>query len=231
MQTRGPKKSRDPVPADLAAFIRGGAFPCVGAKAALARGRVRAFEAGDINCPAHDAALREALMDFADLPDTDALSTFACLFRPAQRPMSEAQFEAALWRRLQGLHDLDVDANVSWADDVSADPASPAFSMSIGGAAYFVVGLHPGASRAARRFSRPALIFNPHEQFRRLRADGRYDALKRIVRERETRLHGGTNPMLADFGEGSEARQYSGRVVGEDWQCPFRHKATRRTCS
>ena len=30
-----------------------------------------------------------------------------------------------------------------------------------------------------------------------------------------------SNPMLRDFGQGSEAAQYSGRMVGEEWQCPF----------
>jgi FPC/CPF motif-containing protein YcgG len=29
--------------------------------------------------------------------------------------------------------------------------------------------------------------------------------------------------MLEDFGENSEARQYSGRKVGEEWKCPFLH--------
>lgn len=185
---------------------------------------MRAFEAGDINCPADDAALRRALMAFADLPDSDSFTSFACVFRPSGRPMNEIQFEAALWRRLQALRDLDAAAGVKWAEEVSSDPASPQFSMSVGGTAYFVVGLHPGASRAARRFKRPALIFNPHEQFMRMRADGRYEMLQRAVRRSEMRLAGGINPMLTSFGEQSEALQYSGRRVGGDWRCPFIHK-------
>ncbi len=138
--------------------------------------------------------------------------------------MSETQFEALLWRRLQSLHHLDNQAGVGWAEDVSNDPASPQFSMSVGGAAYFVVGLHPGASRAARRFNRPALIFNPHDQFKRLQADGRYAQIKKTVRARDTKIDGDINPMLADFGEASEALQYSGRRVGGDWRCPFKPK-------
>ena len=46
--------------------------------------------------------------------------------------------------------------------------------------------------------------------------------MKRIIREREEASHGGVNPMLADFGEGSEAAQYSGRQVDEDWSAPFK---------
>lgn len=223
-QARSHAPSAGQVPKDLAAFITSAAFPCVGAKAALAQHQLHGFEAGDINCPSHDTALRAALIDFAAQPESDAPSSFACLFLPNAPPLSEAQFESALWRRLQALHDLDAAAGVAWADGVSNDPASAHFSMSVGGAAYFIVGLHPSASRAARRFARPALIFNPHEQFRRLRADGRYGQLQRIVRERETRLHGGINPMLADFGDGLEAQQYSGRRVGGAWKCPFRLK-------
>ncbi|MEM5583593.1 YqcI/YcgG family protein [Roseibium sp. AS2] len=30
--------------------------------------------------------------------------------------------------------------------------------------------------------------------------------------------------MLSDYGDGSEARQYSGRQVGNDWKCPFEMK-------
>ena len=41
------------------------------------------------------------------------------------------------------------------------------------------------------------------------------------VRERDKALAGSVNPMLADFGRGSEAAQYSGREVGPDWKCPF----------
>jgi len=91
----------------------------------------------------------------------------------------------AFWARAQGLHDIDAASGARWAEGVAREPNSPDFSFSVGGAAYFVVGLHPGASRAARRFCRPALIFNPHEQFERLRADGRYHTMQSIIRERE----------------------------------------------
>jgi FPC/CPF motif-containing protein YcgG len=211
------------VPADLAAFIRSNEFPCVGAKSALARNRLYALEAGDIRCPESDVALRQALIRFADQPVEEALTSFAWVFTRGAI-MSEAQFESALWRRLQALHELDAKAGVAWDDDVSNDPASPQFSMSIGGTAYFVIGLHPGASRAARRFNRPALIFNLHDQFTRLKADGRYQQLQKVVRERDAEQNGDINPMVANFGDASEARQYSGRRVGDDWQCPFKAK-------
>ena len=44
---------------------------------------------------------------------------------------------------------------------------------------------------------------------------------------RDEALTGSRNPMLARHGEASEARQYSGRAVDEDWRCPFRYGGDR----
>ena len=96
----------------------------------------------------------------------------------------------------------------------------PHFSLSFGGEAFFAVGLHPNASREARRFGAPAIVFNLHDQFERLRADGLYDKLRRTILERDEALQGSVNPMLARHGEGSEARQYSGRKVDDGVALP-----------
>jgi FPC/CPF motif-containing protein YcgG len=191
----------------------------------LALGGLVVMEAGDFTSGEHDAAIHSALVDFSGRAneETAGLHSFACLFRHGPK-LGEADFEAALWARAQSLHDIDAASGAHWADGVSREPESPDFSFSVAGAAYFVVGLHPGASRAARRFCRPALIFNPHAQFERLRADGRYYQMQSIIREREIARHGSINPMLSDFGSGREAAQYSGRHVGEGWTCPLRVK-------
>lgn len=89
----------------------------------------------------------------------------------------------------------------------------------------FVVGLHPASSRLSRRFQWPTLVFNPRSQFERLRETGRFERLRGAVREREIALQGTLNPNLADFGEQSEARQYSGRATEQEWQCPFHRRA------
>lgn len=85
----------------------------------------------------------------------------------------------------------------------------------------FVVGMHSASSPLARRFPYPTLVFNPRAQFDHLRESGQFDRLRERVREREVALQGTINPNLADFGEVSDARQYSGRSVEGDWQCPF----------
>lgn len=209
--------------AALEAFIASDSFPCVGAKAAAVQDQLRVVTADRLDAPHEDLAIRQALKDFIAEIDRDGpqlQSLIVAFAGPAD--LDESRFETALWNRLQALHNLDVAAGEPWAGDVSSDPQSAQFSMSIAGEAFFIVGLHPNASRPARRFAFPALAFNAHRQFEALRGDGRYDQMKRIIREREQAAHGGINPMLADFGEGSEAAQYSGRRLDKDWSAPFR---------
>jgi hypothetical protein len=81
--------------------------------------------------------------------------------------------------------------------------------------------MHPLASRLARRSPLPVLVFNPHAQFERLRVSGGYDRVRDVVRRRDAKLQGTINPMVADHGQGSEARQYSGRVVDAGWRAPL----------
>jgi uncharacterized protein len=67
----------------------------------------------------------------------------------------------------------------------------------------------------------PILIFNPHDQFDALKQSGRYPRFQEVVRGAERALQGDINPMLAEFGERSEAPQYSGPQVDHEWRCPF----------
>ncbi len=137
--------------------------------------------------------------------------------------LSEAEFERAMWARIQSLSDKDAWLEQSYDRRVSADPEDRHFSLSFGGEAYFVVGLHPNASRPARRFSHPAMVFNLHDQFELLRTDGLYEGMREKILRRDLRLTGSVNPMLARHGEISEAAQYSGREVDQSWRCPFRN--------
>jgi len=88
--------------------------------------------------------------------------------------------------------------------------------------------LHPHASRKARRFVAPTMIFNLHDQFDRLREDGRYEKLRGNILDRDIDYSGSVNPMLSRHGEQSEARQYSGRRVNEEWGCPFTYQGKMR---
>ena len=124
------------------------------------------------------------------------MSFVACFRGPV--PDEERDFEALLWEALQHLHDHD---DAPWADGVAADPDNPHFAFSVAGTAFFVVGLHPNASRVARRAPLPTLVFNLHAQFERMRADGRYQRMRDTIRRRDTELQGSLNPMVSDHGD------------------------------
>ncbi|KAF0676889.1 guanitoxin biosynthesis heme-dependent pre-guanitoxin N-hydroxylase GntA [Profundibacterium mesophilum] len=208
-------------------FVQSEAFPCVGAKSALVRDAITLCEAREFDNPGSDLDIYRALARFgSDIldPEGPLVQSFVVVFNGPGEPMEEIAFERQMWNRIQSLHNLDVACGNAWDESTSHDPTSPHFSLSLGGQSYFVIGLHPGASRSARRFSRPALVFNSHEQFERLRADGRYDRMQKVIRERDRALDGEINPMVADFGLGAEAAQYSGRQVDRSWVCPFAKK-------
>jgi FPC/CPF motif-containing protein YcgG len=203
-------------------FVRDAAFPCVGAKSALAKGQMRIVVARDIRSAWDDLRIYPGLLDLAKSYAEDPIlfQTFVVIFEH-DGGLSEAEFEAALWERVQSLSDKDMMFAQVPDQRVSSDPDDPHFSLSFGGQAFFVVGLHPNASRPARQFARPAMVFNLHDQFERLREEGRYEKLRAAILDRDVAVAGSVNPMLARHGELSEARQYSGRAVGSDWQCPF----------
>ncbi|MFC5436424.1 guanitoxin biosynthesis heme-dependent pre-guanitoxin N-hydroxylase GntA [Rhodanobacter umsongensis] len=209
------------IAAALDAFIAVGDYPCLGAKAALARGGIEVLDGGDFADCAHDEAIVAALQRFAGHVGDDRLFVSFAVAFVAAPALSEQDFEQALWRRLQALHEIDQ-RRFGWDPAVSSDPHSAHFSMSIGGRAFYVIGLHPASSRPARRFRQPLLVFNLHSQFERLRADGRYAKLRQAIVQRDVAHAGSANPMLAVHGTSPEARQYSGRRVGADWVCPFR---------
>jgi len=207
-------------------FIHDNDFPCVAAKSSLATDGMRIVVAGDLRGRQADRSILSALLAAPDASEAAPDLTSTVVLFPLTPPLSEIAFEKHLWALLQSLHEADRD-EFDWDPAVSSDSRSADFAMSIGGKGYFVVGLHPGSSRLARRAPMAAAAFNPHSQFRRLKMDGRYDRLRQAVRDRDIALQGEANPMLADHGEVSEASQYSGRKVFAGWECPFKPQRSR----
>lgn len=179
--------------------------------------------ARDITSDQDDARIYPALLAFICRyrAQPNLFQSFAVLFE-GPRTLSEEAFETALWQRVQSLSDTDRCLGQAYDPRVASDPDDPHFTLSLGGQGFFLVGLHPGASRRARRFETPALVFNLHDQFERLRAEGRYERLRAAIVDRDAAWAGTINPMLADHGESSAARQFSGRAVPDDWACPYR---------
>ena len=224
--TRGAERNQvaGGLEAEFAAFVDDDAFPCLAGKGVVHRRdhTLRIYEG--LGTEAAAAALAGDLAEFVRAVPADGagMRAFVAVFR-GPVPADEIAFERRLWRQLQRLHEHD-DLGARWDPTVSADPDSAQFSFSFGGHALFVVGLHPASSRLSRRFAWPTLVFNPRSQFERLRSEGKFERLRTVVRERDVALQGTVNPNLADFGERSEARQYSGRATEPEWRCPFHRK-------
>lgn len=196
-------------------------YPCTGAISAFSQ---RSYRFGLYPELASDNARRAVCHDLYDFCHEfpavdDHFITFIAMFQ-GPSIQSEQHFEDLLWNQLQAMHTLDSKF-FAWDKHVDSDPASHQFSYSIGGRAMYIIGMHSKASRLARTRPYPTMVFNLHEQFDRLRARGKFETMKQTIRSRDRAFQGSINPMLTSFGENSEARQYSGRAVSDDWTCPF----------
>lgn len=213
---------------DLFEKIADPGFPCVGAKSAMARGMLKVVPCHSLSSAWDDVRIHRELLDWAAQyrRDPSGLRSLAVVFEGPD-DLDETAFESAMWQRIQSFADKDHWLGQSYDERVSPDPEDSHFSLSFGGEAFFVVGFHPNASRPARRFAHPVLVFNLHDQFERLREQGRYERMRTAILDRDLRLAGSLNPMLSRHGEASEARQYSGRQTGEDWRCPFQDPRAR----
>ena len=214
--------NQDAIEREFADFVQSHDFPCVGAKSALGRGTLKVVACRSLTSSWDDMRMHEIAREWARdyKRDPSLFRSLAFVFEGPSN-LAEKQFEDALWERLQSMTDKDQWRGIAHDQRVSTDPEDPDFSLSFGGEAFFVVGLHPNSSRPARRFPRPAMVLNLHDQFEELRSSGRYEGLRKAILVRDELLAGSINPMLARHGEASEARQYSGRHVPGDWVCPF----------
>jgi hypothetical protein len=202
----------------LSGEILGPEYPCLGARSVVKRERATVVLHDDLEDPRAAEALLDQLRGFAtDVDPDEGFVSFIAGFR-GPHVRDEQHFEQMLWDLLQRLHDEDDEP---WAPEVSANPQDPHFAFSVGGTAFFIVGLHPQASREARRMPLPILVFNLHEQFEELRANGGFERMRDAIRRRDEQLQGSINPMVSDHRESSEARQYSGRELEDDWVAPF----------
>lgn len=202
----------------LSERILGPEYPCLGARSVFKRERATVVLHDDLEAPETARTLLEQLREYAVTVDPEeGFVSFVAGFRgPEVR--DEKHFEEMLWGLLQRLHDVDEQP---WAPEVSADPNDPHFAFSVAGTPFFIVGLHPKASREARRMPLPVLVFNLHEQFESLREEGGFERMRDTIRRRDEELQGSINPMVSDHGETSEARQYSGRKLEKAWEAPF----------
>ncbi len=211
-------KNLDSIAEEYEEFINTDTFPCVAAKAALKNKTIQCLVAKHIACPADDTRILNFLYDFVDGYRLSGKSyQSAVIIFGEHENLSEELFDSFMWQRLQSLLSLDA-IKYKYDSRVSSDPASAYFSFSIKEEAFYIIGLHPSSSRKSRQFKYPAMVFNPHAQFEELRRTNKFENIKKAIRKRDVALSGSVNPMLEDFGQISEAFQYSGRKYDINWQ-------------
>ena len=135
----------------------------------------------------------------------------------------ESEFEDSLWKELSFLSSNEH-SFVPWDPNFSSDPNDKNFCFSLGGDAFFVVGVHPQSSRLARQFPWPAIVFNLYVQFEELNRKGIYENIVKQNRNREMKFQGSLNPMVELHGDHWEAIQFSGQSNPPTWKCPFHRK-------
>lgn len=192
-------------------------FPCLGGTAAMRKEQYRIGVYAPLASP---AAVRDCAMDLKqivqDFPkETNPVAVLVAVF---DGPVlsDEESFEKALWTQLQSMHRIDdSQPNGTASTPVVVDERDEGFVFS--GRPFFVVGLHAAASRWARRFAWPTLVFNSltHDEF--LRKKGQYERMQAKIRARDVRLQGDMNPAV----DLPQLAQFAGRMVEPDWQCPI----------
>ena len=207
---------------DLSTHISSKSFPCVMAKAVEKLGGITVKTTENLSGEAEIRRIHQDLSAFVDrFRMKDQLSSFV-LTCDQNRYKDFAVMEKEFWKFLIALRNFDQ-ALHPHDERVSADPAHHEFSFSVKSEAFFILMLHPDSPRLSRRFKYPAIVFNPHIQFERMRLKGIFEKVRNLIRNRDKVLQGSINPMLSDFGERSEVFQYIGRVYQAHEIVPLLH--------
>jgi FPC/CPF motif-containing protein YcgG len=183
VNSKSPTERERLVHHELRRFVVSGDHPCAGARSAFNKATYRFATYAELGSAEGTSALALDLCTFVrELPDlSSGYGSFIAVFGDLKKS-SEAVFETKLWKQLNLLHELDCALYDPVASSAGEDIN---FSFSFAGTALFVVGMHPGSSRLARRFAFHALVFNPHSQFDVLRTKGQYDRFASVIRKRE----------------------------------------------
>lgn len=208
---------------EIRSFILQKNYPCVAAIQSVVRHDYVIGTYGQFGTGTHWHKLRTDLLNFLELQRSTQsryMSFWAIFTASIHTPDNELDFENKLWRELSLLSSEEERA-ADWGNINASDPNDPSFCFSLNGVQLFVVGLHPESSRFARRFSRPAMVFNAFSQFEVFEEEGTYAAMVKIIRQNDLRFQGSINPMVLAHGDDWEAIQYSGRENPESWKCPF----------
>jgi uncharacterized protein len=215
-----PGRVKEMIERQLRCLVLETPFPCLGARSAFRRGSYQFNVHQDMRTAGTLDSVAADLRHFADVRRDlgDFYSYIASFTEPALIP-SEAYWDELVWDFLQRLHDADTEP---WENRWSTDPKDYDFALSFAGLGHLVVALYPGASRYARRFAWPTLVFNPPEQDRaNFPDDESFLRFQNHIRDRDERLQGSVNPALPPTLDDPQAPGFSGAPVDESWRCPL----------
>lgn len=115
-------------------------------------------------------------------------------------PLTQYDYDLWMW------HTLDkISPNTSPKD-------RPDYAFTFEGEKLFVIGCHPNADRPERRSPVTAIVFTRHADFQHLRKTNVFYHFCTYIREKTRRVFGSVSPLLAHYGERSEAEQYAATV-------------------
>lgn len=138
--------------------------------------------------------------------DTGNDLTFILMFKELRR-WTKGSFRKHFWKFLKNISQLQ-DKYYPYAKGYSPVLKDKNFSFSFGEVANYIAAFFADSPRVTRRFAYTALIFNPHDQFNKLKESGKFVSFQKSVDIKDHRLQGSNNESLTDFGEQSEWPQY-----------------------
>jgi uncharacterized protein len=202
-------------------FVLNKDFPCVMAKVVARIGYAKHIEIPSLKAPEALEKVQREVYRFVDIfrSSPNRLSSFIVSVPLAAHPSFES-FERAFWDFLKKLNQLDHELHPH-DPRVGQKPLAEDFSYSLKSEAFFILALHPESPRLSRRFSRPTIVFNPHQQFENMRIKGIFTKVRDVIRSRDKKLQGEVNPMSTDYGERSEVFQYIGKSYPEFASSPL----------
>lgn len=174
-------------------------YPCTPAILALKQGSliIREIDSQIGDCTTD---LREHLDEFIERYEHSKEPYLSLWLSWDTTSLDEAEFERRMWVEIKSF--------------------CPSLPVSYRGHQLFIVGLHPGASRKARRFSRCSIVINSFKQFERIEEAGNYKVLVDNIRKRDVKYSGSINPTVEKYADVWEEVQFSGRENDDDWEIP-----------
>ncbi|MCS4592682.1 YqcI/YcgG family protein [Brevibacterium sediminis] len=190
------------------------AFPCVGAAGAVRRGDYLHETYTSLTEVSAAKSCARSLKSFNNSRSrlSHPVAVFAASFAFSYH-QNEEEFESELWAFLAALCEYDQDSPSNSSQTID-EPDDIGFIFD--GRHFFVVGMHPLASRPARQFAVPTLVFNALSHVAPLVPNGRFERMKTQIRKRDARLSGYENPSS----ELPRRAQFSGRQNDPEWTPP-----------